>query len=251
MFGTSTQTPQRFGGAPTRTSRITPGRNRSSPAQRQPAGCRRWLATWTSPGPGSPADVANSLRPVSKVWCILLEDVDRKAGGEAGLNDLLDLIEAGTAVGGIRWCLGANLDNLNAVLSAERPFFWATYGVVPAKKANTAGAAIDGWIDLDALNASESLGLRLLDRLVADERPDLRTMLDHRRAFQNEADTYANPLPAWMRYEAMTTDPRSRPVSDPQDPVFIRQYWSFLKLRQLKPADPARARSRMPRWSTR
>ena len=158
-----------------------------------------------------------------------------------GLNDLLELIEASTAVEGIRWCLAANLDNLSAALSTNRPYFWATYGVVAQKKANTAGSTIDGWTDLDALNASDSLGLRLLDKLATGERHDLQTMLAHKQAFDSEAAAYANPLPAWMRYEAMASEPGNRAVTDPQDPGFIRAYWSFLKLRHLKPETPAQA----------
>lgn len=171
----------------------------------------------------------------------LVEDVDQQVGDETGLNDLLDLIEASTAVPGIRWCLGANLDDLNAVLPSSRPYVWATYGFAPKEEADAGAGAIGGWFNLDTLNASRGLGLRLLQQLVAEERPDLRTMLEHRQEFGSEAAAYANPLPAWMRYEAMALGLNSRPVSDPQDPDFIRQYWTFLKQRHLRPNPRSRA----------
>ena len=92
-----------------------------------------------------------------------MEDVDQQIRDEDSLKNLLDLVEASTAVPGIRWCLAANLDGLHAVLSSSRPYFWGAYGFVPSDKTNAVGADEGGWIDLDAINASKALGLRLLE----------------------------------------------------------------------------------------
>jgi hypothetical protein len=165
---------------------------------------------------------------------VLIEDADQQIRDEASLTDILRLVEASTAVPGIRWCFAANLDNLHAVLPSNDPMFWSLYGFVPKDRTGTARAEPDGWINLNALNVDRSVGLRLLQEVAKEERPDLQMVLAQPQAFASENATFANPLPAWMRFEAAAAGHSSHPVSDPQDPYFIGQYWSFLKLRHLR-----------------
>lgn len=172
---------------------------------------------------------------------LLVEDADQQFQNEAGRKDLFDVVEASTAVPGIRWCMTANLDDLSAVLSKNDPFFWERYCFVRKHTPDAVGDHMGGWVNLDALNARSAVGLCLLRDLAAGEAPDLGMMITHPEDFASEGLAFTNPLPAWMRYEAMAADPSTRPVSDPQDPAFIAQYWSFLKLRHLKRDTPWQA----------
>lgn len=167
--------------------------------------------------------------PEQRRLYLLLDDLDQQVSNEDVLLELQGLIEDSTAVPGIRWCLGANLDGLDSVLSASQPYFWEWHGYAPSGEEDHRGDSLRGWIDVDTLNAGTAVGLRVLEQLAHDEKADLGTMIRHRETFASEAVTFATPLSARIRHEAMLRGNPHRAVSDPHDPDFIRQYWQHLK----------------------
>ena len=89
-----------------------------------------------------------------------------------------------------------------------------------------------GWLDLDAINAREQVGLKLLERVPGNtNRADLADLgeIRHDAAhFDYEARLLCNPLPAWLRLE----------VSDEDTPAglvnvyltrFVSAYWERRK----------------------
>ena len=174
---------------------------------------------------------------------LLVEDLEQLIHNPRHFQQFLDQISASTRVNGLQWCITANIDEYDTVLSPSNSDFWTAYSASLGDDAVSTGRALGGWLDLDDANSRASLGLNLLERVVAAEQWDVATMLAYANDFRMEHAAFANPLPAWIRFESLSHGDQGRAATDPQDPAFIAAYWAHLK-RNHRPQGTTRSTSR-------
>lgn len=167
---------------------------------------------------------------------ILVDDVDLWARAEpSAVDELQSLIEASTECGRVRWVFTADSNGLDAV-SGSDPFFWVRHGIVPSTSPKSPQPALNrttGWLDVDAANRAQRVGLEILRSRSAEDVADIDAVINDPDAFDHEFMHLVNPLAAWVRLESHEkggSDGRPRqPLTDVNSIPFVRDYWTWVK----------------------
>lgn len=196
---------------------------------------------------GTPVETLADLRPVhdqlqrtGRILHLVGEDLEHHAEKPRLMRALPAVIDATTEYLCIRWLLTSNLDSFDSVQPEGVPGFWRTYGEASNQRAHEEGAAIGGWRNLDVTNAADAVGLRLLHQLAdPEDEPEVVELLKHLNDFQGEQSSFANPLPAKLRWQAVRAGEKDRPITDAQDPKFAELLWAHLLSKGLEQEKPA------------
>ncbi|GAA3180864.1 hypothetical protein GCM10010531_38780 [Blastococcus jejuensis] len=162
---------------------------------------------------------------------LLLDDADEWCAGRAGaLDDLQDTIAAATAHDRLRWTLTAEHSRFHALLSDDRSRarFWPAY-----VWASVMDPGPEEWLDLDASNVRQSIGLQLLeDHGPPGIRAELAELGRDPASFRYETTLLSAPLVAWLHVDP---DPdgagNEHPaVVDVHAGAVIRRFWDRRKV---------------------
>lgn len=185
---------------------------------------------------GTPVETLTDLTPVyehlqrtGRILHLVVEDLEQHAEKPRLMQALPAVIDATTEYSCIRWLLTSNLDSFDSVQPEGKLGFWLRYGQAIDQRAHEDGAAIGGWRNLDVTNATDAVGLRLLRQLAdPEDEPEVAELLKHLNDFRGEQSTFANPLPAKLRWQAVRAGRKDRPITDAQDPKFADMLWEHL-----------------------
>lgn len=152
------------------------------------------------------------------------------------VSDLRFVIDESTAWPSLRWCISADVDQFDAVVSKDDPYFWVKFGTARDR----ATATDTGWLDLDELNARQRLGMILLAKLAESDRPDITAILADATGFAYEHQHLTSPLAARIRFDTLDASRIGKPVTDVNNPAFVRAYWTWIKNRLVDQAEEPR-----------
>jgi hypothetical protein len=156
---------------------------------------------------------------------VVLDDSDLLASERPNFFDTLrKLISESTVEPPIRWIIAADEAHLDVLVSRADQWFWEKYGYLDALP------QLAGWVDLNSLDCTEQIGLRLIDQFAGTEE---RLALDEFRrdplAFKYEVDQLCMPLPAWLSIETGFDDNGRRTLSDIHRGAIVVAYWNRRK----------------------
>jgi hypothetical protein len=160
---------------------------------------------------------------------ISIDDIHKWLSLRGHLKDLIDVISSHTDLDAIYWLIALENTSYDKVTGKNENRFWRDYSYRPKKEDQERLFSIGGWLDLDELNRSAKIGLKLLRQQMSSKGED------DLRAFQmlNErADTMrylSSPFIAWILWRLCKE--RQLPLSRVVNLNFIEfiiYYWDEL-----------------------
>ena len=143
------------------------------------------------------------------------------------LAELRELIDLSSQFRGVSWVLASDELQLDVVWDRAGNDFWRQYGFDP----QAVPASPTGWVDIDALNSVERLGLRILQDVTDAQRDDLKELLeDPAELATPSAAILTNPMAAWLRADSYGAAAEALHfVDEPNNIAFIDSYWRVLR----------------------